>query len=578
MRLIIRNILILPLVITRDIFKAEKPFRAKVFYFFLTLLIIFPAWIKGYLALGNTVKLFAYNLGLVDKLTNVTVSGESMMPTILDSSQIKLHNPQKYGLVRGDIVSFKNIETGNLHYIKRIIGLPGETISIKNGHVSINGNLLHEDYILNNLPTYGNTFLAECESYPVPKNYYLVLGDNRTVSHDSRAIGFIKKEDIDGVIKTEVVETFLNEQTQKAILKAMIEPNVLVEKINEERKKKSVESLIVNNLLNEIAFERATSIKDSFNNWKEEGKPAEKILENKGYQYTLAHEFVTFGYLDEKSITDQILESPLDQTSFLSNNYAEIGIGVVEKTNGECSFPIVSVLVAWPNSPTYSREVKDFWAQQLNETKNLLSLLQNLVGRPGFNQSEVQDLTRTMAESVDIATQVNQKINNKEWLDSQQVDRYTQLIKENQPRLEALLKNIESQMQNSDQSQQQSSPQRGSSPTTQSSSKFISAGQKTVEKGVTATINSAQEEGGKFKIKVTFANISNENAKIWPLRLSIRSQTLGGPPTPAIGNYPLSPGQVKPFDFSYEKLSNPPYRWVYLSSSGESIELGSYNP
>ena len=158
-----------------------------------------------------------------------------MLPTIQDGSEVELKSPRKYGLARGDIVSFTNEETSGLYYLKRIVGLSKEQVSIKNGYIFINGRALQEDYTLNNLPTFGNTALIDCESYTIPKDQYMVLGDNRTVSSDSRVLGFIKKEDIDGVIKTNIKEGFAGEQKQLQITKANISPEVFLKKLNEQQ-------------------------------------------------------------------------------------------------------------------------------------------------------------------------------------------------------------------------------------------------------------------------------------------------------------------------------------------------------
>jgi signal peptidase I len=116
---------------------------------------------------------------------------------------------------RGDIVVFKapkNIEPPVKDLVKRVIGLPGETVSGHDGHVYINGKQLPEKYLPNdanavtNFPTTNAATppptcpMGKAASVPctLPPNCYWVMGDNRTVSEDSRYFGCILKKDIVG--------------------------------------------------------------------------------------------------------------------------------------------------------------------------------------------------------------------------------------------------------------------------------------------------------------------------------------------------------------------------------------------
>lgn len=118
------------------------------------------------------------------------VPSESMYPTmhVKDYLLIQTKNDD---YKREDIIAFKLPENESETYLKRIIGLPGDTVEVRGGFVYINGEQLVEDY-LNEKPRY---------TYPetvVPKNNYFVLGDNRNNSYDSSAWGFVSKDKIRG--------------------------------------------------------------------------------------------------------------------------------------------------------------------------------------------------------------------------------------------------------------------------------------------------------------------------------------------------------------------------------------------
>ncbi len=126
-----------------------------------------------------------------------SIIGNSMEPLLLGGQTIFV-NQLQYNLAkpnRGDVVVFLPNGNQNSHYyVKRVIGLPGETIQIINGKVMIDGVVLEESYDL-----IADAGLAE-NPVVIPSGEYFVLGDNRNSSEDSRSsnIGTIKLNTILG--------------------------------------------------------------------------------------------------------------------------------------------------------------------------------------------------------------------------------------------------------------------------------------------------------------------------------------------------------------------------------------------
>lgn len=132
-------------------------------------------------------------------MTPHEVVGRSMDPTYKNGEMLmankilyKMKKPE-----RGDVIIFKYSETQD--FIKRIIGLPGETVMLKDGKLYINGNLLDEsNYLSSSVYTNGGEYLSEGETITVPEGRYFACGDNRPHSSDSRTFGPIDEKDIKG--------------------------------------------------------------------------------------------------------------------------------------------------------------------------------------------------------------------------------------------------------------------------------------------------------------------------------------------------------------------------------------------
>lgn len=126
------------------------------------------------------------------------VSGQSMETTLYDGDNLivdkisyRFREPKRF-----EIIVFPYQHKENIYYIKRIIGLPGETVQVKDGYVYIDGELLEEDYGNELMEVPG---IAE-EPITLGEDEYFVLGDNRNHSSDSRdpSVGVLHREDLLG--------------------------------------------------------------------------------------------------------------------------------------------------------------------------------------------------------------------------------------------------------------------------------------------------------------------------------------------------------------------------------------------
>ena len=126
------------------------------------------------------------------------VSGNSMYPTIADGDSIVIDRITYRFLEprRFDVIIFPSQYQEGIHYVKRIIGLPGETVQITDGRVYINGSLLKERFDFGDIASAG---VAQSQVV-LGEDQYFVLGDNRSESNDSRepAIGNVPRDSIIG--------------------------------------------------------------------------------------------------------------------------------------------------------------------------------------------------------------------------------------------------------------------------------------------------------------------------------------------------------------------------------------------
>jgi signal peptidase I len=123
------------------------------------------------------------------------IPSESMVPTLEVGDRV-LANKFIYRFTepeRGDIIVFRSVEGGGEDLIKRVVGIPGDEISVKNGTLFVNDEPQKEPYVNKSFPD--RSFAAPRE---VPPNHVFVMGDNRANSRDSRFFGPVPEKKIEG--------------------------------------------------------------------------------------------------------------------------------------------------------------------------------------------------------------------------------------------------------------------------------------------------------------------------------------------------------------------------------------------
>lgn len=133
------------------------------------------------------------------------IKGNSMVPNFING-ELLLTDKLSYQFgspKRGDVVVFKAppsepCSEDECEYIKRVMGVPGDKVKVEEGKVYLNGQLLKQEFLAEEIRTEPGTYSQEGVEKTIPTGQYLCLGDNRPHSRDGREFGPIKKELIVG--------------------------------------------------------------------------------------------------------------------------------------------------------------------------------------------------------------------------------------------------------------------------------------------------------------------------------------------------------------------------------------------
>ena len=187
--------------------KKKKSLTREILEWILTIVVA--------IAIALPIRAFGFELVRVDgeSMDNTLANGEIMFVTKYDYASTWLSfpwqddeskekatrittggNPQRF-----DVVICRYPGRGDTNFVKRVVGLPGDTIEIRDGYLYINGDRYEEPYISDE---YRSGRLNTFGPYTVPEGEYFVMGDHRNNSNDSRSQGTISRDMIIGHVRT----------------------------------------------------------------------------------------------------------------------------------------------------------------------------------------------------------------------------------------------------------------------------------------------------------------------------------------------------------------------------------------
>jgi signal peptidase I len=313
----------------------------------------------------------------------------------------------------GDIVSFRNEQTKQIStartgeeyaFVKRVIGLAGDVLELRNGIVYRNREPLKEPYVAVAQSTFGGNFLHECREITVPNDSVFVMGDNRKGSNDSRhEIGFVRTADVTSFIPFEkqlgVYDALWRDSTKDLEPSARIKINktTLMKLINDQRRSQTITPLKYNDKLDMSARKRGTRILEdndfSFEATKS-GYTMAKSLAETGYRNILSTELPIQGYYDAEELYALLFQFSSMRELLMNSESQDFGIAEVQGSLNGCPTQVIVIHVGGYRPPNYSAEVIESWKKSLSSLSEALPGWEKMRTEGEFYEQNTTDIER----------------------------------------------------------------------------------------------------------------------------------------------------------------------------------------
>ncbi len=415
-----------------------------------------PIWIGGYWVVGAFT---AQQLGYLTQPISIAGTG-SMYPTFPKG---KTKTPKEQGkelvgtpgmfpypngltlfgkrifghqIDRGDIVVIENEKIRELvqktygepsGWVKRVIGITGDSIELREGIVYLNNQPLKEPYIGKARSTFGESFLKECLKVTIPDNSIFVMGDNRKGSGDSREVGFFSLNDVKYVLplksqKGDLVKNWRDTSNDlESSSKIKIDRTKFLELLNEKRRENGAKPLQYQTNLEKSAYKRGEAILkyDDFSfEATRSGYPMERAMSDAGYWNTYNWEVFIPGYYEAEELIEDFLERETTETKkyWFDKRFQDIGIAEVEGTLNNCPTQVVVIHIGGYVPPNYTKDVVESWRQLASNLNDVIPSWERVKGQNGINQDDLKRLLDLLNRERAIASSISSKMQSNQWL------------------------------------------------------------------------------------------------------------------------------------------------------------------
>lgn len=353
-------------------------------------------------------------------------------------------NP-RFKIGRGDIVEFQNAKTDAIEkeeyaesevsgFVKRVIGLPGETVEIRDGQVIVNGATLKEPYIATARSTFGGEAIPDCTKIKIPEGQLLVLGDNRKASNDSRHdVGLIKESDV-GFLLPYVQQKGVWDKKYRDTSKDLeqgskihLDKEKYLEFLNSIRKQAGLPQLKYQKKLETTANLRGVQILkyDDFSfEATRSGYTMDKAFSEASYWNPVKGESTIQGYYSSDELIEGITQIGKSKGIFSDKDIQEIGIAEVQGEINGCPTQVIVQHFAGYIPPNYSESQINSYIKGLNNLKEISGSWNSLkAANEEFyqkNKADIDRINQIIQSRIARLEPITNKITSNQWLTAEE--------------------------------------------------------------------------------------------------------------------------------------------------------------
>ena len=332
-------------------------------------------------------------------------------------------------LERGDMVAFASSTTVDIlakegkdtssGFIKRIVGLPGDTIELRDGYVIVNGETISEPYIYRPRSTYGEEFLADCQKLEVPPGQLFVMGDNRKASLDSRAeLGLIASDDVTFFLPYEeqaIYQSLWRDTSRDAELAgtASLDAKEFYTLLSSKRQEQNLKKLVPSALL-----AKSSSLQARQNLLGNDQYGLKESMAEAGYSNIVTATFSTRGRYNAEELLQNLLSFSETSGEILDPRYTEIGVSAVNLVVNVCPAELVVGHLGGYIPAEYDPDVVDNWKSLVVNLESVIPSWEKAREYQGIDQGKLEELLTIYNRRLTLAREVVNTMEKRDWLSS----------------------------------------------------------------------------------------------------------------------------------------------------------------